>query len=128
MALPMVEDTDGVENLDQILIVPAVDVFPVVANDLAQSMGNAGPEEVQELMRQDVPKIGTAGKNVGIGSNPLRRRFGGRVHQAGGELRYRNRLGTVPDSGPGTRQQGHESWNPTRHENGKPIQTRHIRD
>ena len=69
MVLPMIEDIEAVENLDEILTVPGVDVFLVAANDLGQSMGNAGPEAVANVMRQVVPKIRAAGKNVGVGGN-----------------------------------------------------------
>ena len=69
MVIPMIEDTEAVENLDQILTVPGVDVLHVAAGDLGQSMGNAAPAEVRNLMRQVVPKIRAAGKNVGVGGN-----------------------------------------------------------
>jgi 4-hydroxy-2-oxoheptanedioate aldolase len=65
----MIEDTEAVANLDEILTVPGVDVFLVAANDLGQSMGNAGPEAVADVMRQVVPKIRAAGKNVGVCGN-----------------------------------------------------------
>ena len=37
--------------------------------DLGQSMGNASPAEVRNLMSQVVPRIRAAGKNVGVGGN-----------------------------------------------------------
>ena len=43
MVIPMIEDTEAVENLDQILTVPGVDVFHVAAGDLGQSHGQRSP-------------------------------------------------------------------------------------
>ena len=51
------------------MTVPGVDVLHVAAGDLGQSMGNAAPDDVRNLMRQVVPKIRAAGKNVGVGGN-----------------------------------------------------------
>ena len=65
----MIEDTEAVENIDQILTVPGADVFHVASGDLGQSMGNPPPEDVRNLMRQVIPKIRAAGKNVGVGGN-----------------------------------------------------------
>ena len=36
---------------------------------MAKAWGNAGPEAVADVMRQVVPKIRAAGKNVGVGGN-----------------------------------------------------------
>ena len=69
MVMPMIEDTEAVENIDQILTVPGADVFHVASGDLGQSMGNPPPEDVRNLMRQVIPKIRAAGKNVGGGGN-----------------------------------------------------------
>ena len=69
MVIPMIEETDAVENLDSILAVPGVDVLHVAAGDLGQSMGNPGQAEVRKVMRQVVPKIAAAGKHVGVGGN-----------------------------------------------------------
>ena len=69
LVIPMVEETEAVENLDAILAVPGVDVLHVAAGDLGQSMGNPGPTEVRRLMSQLVPKIRASGKNVGVGGN-----------------------------------------------------------
>ena len=69
LVIPMVEDTEAVENLDEILAVPGVDVLHVASGDLGQSMGNPGPGEVRELMRQVIPRIRAAGKMVGVGGN-----------------------------------------------------------
>ena len=69
LVIPMVEETEAVENLDAILTVPGVDVLHVAAGDLGQSMGNPGPTEVRRLMSQVVPKIKASGKHVGVGGN-----------------------------------------------------------
>ena len=69
LVIPMVEETEAVENLDAILAVPGVDVLHVAAGDLGQSMGNPGPTEVRRLMSQVVPKIKASGKHVGVGGN-----------------------------------------------------------
>ena len=69
LIIPMVEDTEAVENLDAILAVPGIDVVHVASGDLGQSMGNPGPREVRELMRQVIPRIRAAGKMVGVGGN-----------------------------------------------------------
>ena len=69
LVIPMIEETDAVENLDAILGVPGVDVLHVAAGDLGQSMGNPGPADVRRLMGQVVPKIRAGGINVGVGGN-----------------------------------------------------------
>ncbi|MDA0770141.1 MAG: hypothetical protein BZY79_01600 [SAR202 cluster bacterium Casp-Chloro-G4] len=69
LVIPMVEETEAVENLDAILSVPGVDVLHVASGDLGQSMGNPGPAAVRQLMREVVPKIRAGGKNVGVGGN-----------------------------------------------------------
>ena len=69
LVIPMIEDTEAVENLDAILTVPGIDVLHVASGDLGQSMGNAPPTEVRQLMRQVIPKISAAAKFVGVGGN-----------------------------------------------------------
>ncbi len=69
LVIPMIEETEAVENLDSILGVPGVDVLHVASGDLGQSMGNPGPTEVRRLMSQLVPKIKAGGKFVGVGGN-----------------------------------------------------------
>jgi 4-hydroxy-2-oxoheptanedioate aldolase len=69
LVIPMIEETEAVENLDSILGVPGVDVLHVASGDLGQSMGNPGPTEVRRLMSQLVPKIKAGGRFVGVGGN-----------------------------------------------------------
>ncbi len=65
----MIEETEAVENLDDILTVPGVDVLHVASGDLGQSMGNPGAAEVRRLMSQTVPRIKAGGKLAGVGGN-----------------------------------------------------------
>jgi 4-hydroxy-2-oxoheptanedioate aldolase len=69
LVIPMVEETEAVDNLDAILTVPGVDVLHVASSDLGQSMGNPGREKVRDLMRQVIPRIRAGGKFVGVGGN-----------------------------------------------------------
>jgi 4-hydroxy-2-oxoheptanedioate aldolase len=69
LVIPMVEETKAVDNLDDILAVPGVDVLHVASGDLSQSMGYPGPEKVRALMRQVIPRIRAGGKWVGVGGN-----------------------------------------------------------
>lgn len=69
LVIPMVEETQAVDNLDAILTVPGVDVLHVASGDLGQSMGNPGQDAVRDLMRQVIPRIRAGGKLVGVGGN-----------------------------------------------------------
>jgi len=69
LVIPMIEETEGVDNLDAILKVPGVDVLHVASSDLGQSMGNPGAAAVRQLMREVVPRIRAGGKLVGVGGN-----------------------------------------------------------
>jgi 4-hydroxy-2-oxoheptanedioate aldolase len=69
LVIPMIEETTAVDNLDEILTVPGVDVLHVASGDLGQSMGNPGAAAVRQLMRQVIPKIRAGGKLVGVGGN-----------------------------------------------------------
>jgi len=69
LVIPMVEETEAVDNLEAILTVPGVDVLHVASGDLGQSMGNPGAAAVRQLMRQVIPKIRAGGKLVGAGGN-----------------------------------------------------------
>ena len=57
LVIPMIEETEAVDNLDAILTVPGIDVLHVASGDLGQSMGNPGAAAVRQLMRQVVPRI-----------------------------------------------------------------------
>jgi 4-hydroxy-2-oxoheptanedioate aldolase len=69
LVIPMVEETTAVDNLDDILRVPGVDVLHVASGDLSQSMGFPGADKVRALMRQVIPRIRAGGKYVGVGGN-----------------------------------------------------------
>lgn len=69
LVIPMVEETQAVDNLEAILTVPGIDVLHVAASDLGQSMGNPAPVEVRRLMGQVVQRIRTGGKIAGVGGN-----------------------------------------------------------
>jgi 4-hydroxy-2-oxoheptanedioate aldolase len=69
LVIPMVEETEAVDNLDAILTVAGVDILHVASGDLGQSMGNPGAENVREMMRQVIPRIRAGGKLVGVGGN-----------------------------------------------------------
>ncbi len=69
LVIPMVEETEAVDNLDAILNVPGVDVLHVAAGDLGQSMGNPGSAAVRSMMSQVIPRIKAGGKHVGAGGN-----------------------------------------------------------
>ncbi|MEC9309914.1 MAG: aldolase/citrate lyase family protein, partial [Chloroflexota bacterium] len=69
LVIPMIEDVEAVGNLDDILKISGPDVFHVAASDLGQSMGNPGRDEVRKLMGSVIPRIRSAGINVGVGGN-----------------------------------------------------------
>jgi 4-hydroxy-2-oxoheptanedioate aldolase len=69
LVIPMVEETEAVENLDDIVKVAGVDVLHVASGDLGQSMGNPGAAEVRRVMSEAIPKIRAGGKMVGVGGN-----------------------------------------------------------
>jgi len=69
LVIPMIEEVEAVNNLDEILQVPGVDLLHVASGDLTQSMGNAPQAEVRQMMDGVIPRIRAAGKSVGIGGN-----------------------------------------------------------
>ena len=69
LVIPMIEETEAVDNLDAILTVPGIDVLHVASGDLGQSMGNPGAAAVRQVMRDVVPRIRAGGKLVGVGGN-----------------------------------------------------------
>src|SRR5215475_6834931 len=69
LVIPMIEETEAVDNLDAILTVPGIDILHVASGDLGQSMGNPGAAAVRQVMCQVVPRIRAGGKLVGVGGN-----------------------------------------------------------
>jgi 4-hydroxy-2-oxoheptanedioate aldolase len=69
LVITMAEEMEAIENLDEILSVPGVDVVHVAASDLGQSMGNPPVAEVRRVMGQAVAKIRAGGKYAGVGGN-----------------------------------------------------------
>lgn len=68
LVIGLVEDVEGLENLDEMLTVEGVDAFWIGAGDLSQSMGYPGqPDHPQMLAAMDeaVRKIVAAGKIAG---------------------------------------------------------------
>ena len=69
LVIPMVEDIEAVNNLDDILQVTGADVLHVAPSDLGQSLGNPGAAEVRRVMSEVIPRIRAGGKHVGVGGN-----------------------------------------------------------
>jgi len=72
LVIPMCEETEAVEHLDEILAVPGVDAVHCAASDLGQSMGNAPLAEVRAVMRDVVGRVRAAGKHAGVGGSSPR--------------------------------------------------------
>ena len=72
LVIPMIEEVEAVENLDEILTVSGLDVLHVPSGDLGQSMGNPGQAEVRRVINQAIQKITAAGKLAGAGGNSPR--------------------------------------------------------
>jgi len=85
LVIPMVEETEAVNNLDAILKVSGVDVLHVASSDLGQSMGNPGAAAVRQVMRELIPRIRAGGKLV-VSAIPERRCGLCRGHQARSEI------------------------------------------
>ena len=101
LVIPMVEETEAVENLDAILSVAGIDVLHVAAGDLGQSMGNPGREEVSRMMSGVIPRIRAGGKNVGVGGNAPSDTAGvAEFIKLGGQLRHHFGLGFIAPGGP----------------------------
>ena len=69
----IIEDVEGLNNLDEILTVNNIDVYFIAPNDLAQSMGipNKNPNNELDITISDsIKKIKKAGKKAGTLSNP----------------------------------------------------------
>ena len=69
LVIPMIEEVEAVQNVDEIASVEGVDILHVAPGDLAQSMGNASVEEVRNVMDEVIPKIKASGKWSGVGGN-----------------------------------------------------------
>jgi 4-hydroxy-2-oxoheptanedioate aldolase len=69
LVIPMCEEVEAVKNLDDILQVAGVDIVHCAASDLGQSMGNAPPGEVREVMLDVVQRVRAAGKHSGVGGS-----------------------------------------------------------
>ena len=71
----MIESTEGVKNLPQILQVEGIDVIQIGAGDLAQSLGYPGrimEPIVQETIDKIIIETRKAGKAVGVGALSVR--------------------------------------------------------
>jgi 4-hydroxy-2-oxoheptanedioate aldolase len=68
----MIEDEEGIKNLDQILTVEGLDIIAIGPNDLAAALGhpgNSGHPDVQSTIDKIVAQTRAAGKAVGVGGN-----------------------------------------------------------
>jgi 4-hydroxy-2-oxoheptanedioate aldolase len=68
----MIEDQEGIDNLDQILTVEGLDIIAIGPNDLAAALGHPGNinhSDVQKTIDELVAKTRAAGKAVGVGGN-----------------------------------------------------------
>ena len=68
----MIEDEEGIKNLDQILTVEGLDIIAIGPNDLAAALGhpgNPGHADVQKTIDEIVAQTRAAGKAVGVGGN-----------------------------------------------------------
>jgi 4-hydroxy-2-oxoheptanedioate aldolase len=68
----MIEDLEGIKNLDQILTVEDLDIIAIGPNDLASSLGFPGQmnhPDVQRTIDEIIAQAKAAGKAVGVGGN-----------------------------------------------------------
>ena len=68
MVIVLLEETEALQKLDEILKVDNIDVFFVAPSDLAQTMGhigNAGHSEVQAAIDDAISRIVSAGRTAG---------------------------------------------------------------
>mgnify|MGYP000943717200 CR=1 FL=1 len=69
----MIEDREGIDNLDQILTVDGLDIIAIGPNDLAAALGHPGQmnhPDVQRTIDEIIAQAKAAGKAVGVGGNP----------------------------------------------------------
>ncbi|MFL2767564.1 MAG: HpcH/HpaI aldolase family protein [Dehalococcoidia bacterium] len=72
LIIVIIEDIQGIKNLDEIITVENIDAFFVAPNDLAQSMGLANSKSKDKLnkeIHQAIQKIQKANKKVGTLAN-----------------------------------------------------------
>ena len=65
----MLEEVEAIDNLEEMVEVPGVDVYFIGSGDLSQSMGYPGQQthpEVQRLMEKGVSIIREAGRTAGV--------------------------------------------------------------
>jgi 4-hydroxy-2-oxoheptanedioate aldolase len=68
----MIEDVEGVKNLDQILSVDGLDIIAIGPSDLSSSLGytgQSGHPEVQRVIDEIIAQARAAGKAIGVGGN-----------------------------------------------------------
>ena len=68
MVVVLLEESEALKNLDEILKVDNIDVFFVAPSDLAQSMGHIGDTghpEVQQAIDNAISRIASAGRTAG---------------------------------------------------------------
>jgi len=68
LVILLIEEVAALQQLDEILAVPQVDLFFVAPSDLAQSMGYLGGRnrpEVQQVVLETLHRIGAAGRVAG---------------------------------------------------------------
>ena len=68
LVIVLIEESQAVDNLPEILTVDGIDVFMVVPGDLAQSMGHTGQPshpDVQATLRRGIAQVVAAGKHTG---------------------------------------------------------------
>jgi 2-keto-3-deoxy-L-rhamnonate aldolase RhmA len=67
LLIGMIESIELVEQLDEVLGVDGIDAFHVGPLDLAQSMGNPAPADVEVVIADVVRRCRQAGKHVAVG-------------------------------------------------------------
>jgi 4-hydroxy-2-oxoheptanedioate aldolase len=68
----MIEDMEGIRNLDQMLTVDGLDIIAIGPNDLSASLGHPGQinhPDVQRTIDEIIAQATAAGKAVGVGGN-----------------------------------------------------------
>lgn len=69
LVVAMCEEVEAIDNLDEILQVPGIDVVHVASSDLTQSMGYPPASEVRDVMTKVVERVRAGGKAAGVGGN-----------------------------------------------------------